>query len=162
MIGDSIKYILGALFLVLVVLFETSVLPFFPILGAQSNLLLVILLALQFLGSPKESYYGAFFGGILLDLLNSTTFGFSSLFLLLLTGAVGLARRAAASPLLILLLITFIASLFFRVARVFPTFSPAIFLKGGLVDVGVMVVVYPTLRYVLKGLFARREIQVGV
>lgn len=156
------KNIFGLLFLILITLFEISVLPFFPVFGAQPNLLLVILLALQFLGLAQESYYGAFFGGILLDLLNSTTFGFSGLLLLLLTGTVGLARRVAASSPLILLLVTFIASLSFRVARVFPILDLAIFLRGGVLDVGLMLLVYPVLRYLLKSVFGKRELQVGV
>lgn len=156
------KYFFGLLFLILIVLFEVSVLPFFPVFGVQPNLLLVFLLALQFLGLSQESYYGAFLGGILFDLLMGNLFGLSSLVLLLLMGAAGLVRRFAEGSLLVLLLLTFVVSVVFRIIQAFPTFNPAILLKGGLVDVGVMVVVYPVLRYVLKSLFARREIEVGV
>lgn len=157
-----VKYVFGLLFLTLIVLFEASVLPFFPVFNTQPSLLLVFLLSLQFLGFAQESFYGAFFGGILLDLLNSTTLGLSSLFLLLLVGAVGLARRVAASSPLILLLMTFVGSVVFRITQAFPTFNPAMLCKGGVLDVGMMLLVYPMLRYVLGSVFRRRELQVGV
>ncbi len=155
------NYFFELLFLILVVLFEVSVLAVFPVFGVQCDLLLVIILALRFLNLTPESYYGAFVGGILLDLLGSGHFGLSSLVLLLLSGAVGLVRRFASASLPILLLLTFMASVIFRSAYTFPTLDPAILGKGGLVDVGVMVLVYPLLRYLLKSVFARRELQIG-
>ncbi len=155
------KNLLLILLLAIIVLLETSVLPFFPIFGNQPSLLLISLLALQFLGLARESYYGAFFGGILFDLLSSTIFGLSSLILLLLSGAVGLARRFAGNSPLILLLITFTASISFRVAQVFPTLNVVSFFRGGLLDTGLMIILYPTLRYLLKSVFGRRELKVG-
>lgn len=156
------KYFFGLLFLVLIVLFESSVLPFFSVFGVQPSFLLVILLALQFLGLSQESYYGAFFGGVLLDLLGGGPFGFSGLILLLLSGAAGLVRRFAEGSPPVLLLITFVASVAFRVTRVFPILNPTVLCKGGLLDVGVMMAVYPMLRYVLKSVFGKRELQVGI
>lgn len=144
-----------------VVLLETSVFPFFPIFGSYPHLLLVVLLALQFLGFPEESYYGAFFGGLLFDVLDSTIFGLSSLTLLLLSGAAGLARRFAQSSFPVLLLSTFLASVLLRVAEAFPVSGVASFLSGGLLDAGLMLVFYPTLRYLLENVFGRRELKVG-
>ncbi len=155
------NYLLGFLFLVLIVLLETSVLPFFPIFGVQGNLLLVIVLALRFLNLNPESYYSAFVGGILLDLLGGWPLGLSSSLLLLLSGTVGLVRRFASASPLVLLLLTFGAAVIFRLTQAFPLLNPAVLGKGGLVDVGVMAVVYPVLKYVLKSLFARRELQIG-
>ena len=156
------KYIFGLLFLVLIALLETSILPFFAISGTQCTLLLIVILALQFLGFPQESYAAAFFGGVLLDLLTSNFFGLSSLILLLLSGAAGLAPRFVGSPPLVLLFLTFLASVLFRVVQVFPIFNAAILLKGGLVDTALMGVLYPTLRYLLKSVFAKKELTVGV
>lgn len=155
------KYIFGLLFLILIALFETSVLPFFPIFGTSLNFLLIILLALEFLGLTRESYYGAFFGGILLDLLTGSPFGLSSLVLLLLTGAVGLAQRVAEGSPLALLLITFAVSTIFRFVQIFPTLNVATLLKGGLLDTMLMLVLYPSLRYLLKSVFGRKELEIG-
>lgn len=156
------KYVFGVLLLILIVLFETSVLPFFPVFGTQPNLLLVILLALQFLGFSQESYYAAFFGGILSDLLAGNLFGLGSLTLLLLSGAVGLVRRFASASPLILLLITAATSVAFRIVRVLPFFNLTVFLKGGLLDAGLMLLIYPTLQHLLKSVLGRRELKVGI
>lgn len=162
MIGDSVRYILGFLFLVLVGLFETSVLPFFPILGTQPHLLLTLLLTLQFLGLVRESYYGAFFGGLLLDLLAGGVLGFSSLVLLLLSGVVGLARRFAEGSIWLLLLLTLVISFIFRALQSFPVFVPALFLKGGLLDAGLLLFLYPSGKYFLKSVLGKKELTVGV
>lgn len=162
MIGDTGKYILGFLSLVLVVLFETSVLPFFSILGTQSNLLLAILLTLQFLGLAKESYYGAFFGGLLLDLLTNATFGFSSLVLLVLTGAAGLMRRFAEDSIWLLFLLTLVVSFIFRSIQAFPVFVPTLVLKGGLLDAALLFLFYPACKYLLKSVFGKKELMVEV
>jgi len=157
-----VRYFLGALFLVIIALFETSVLPFFPIFGTQTSLLLIVLLALSLLGFLSESYYGAFFGGILLDLLGGTPLGFSSLILVLLMGGVSLIRRFAEGSFLVLLLMTFLTSVIFRVVFSLPTFHPSSLLKGGFLDVGMMIVLYPTLRYLFKNVFGRKELKVGI
>lgn len=156
------KYAFGLLFLILIALFETSVLPFFPIFGTQPNPLLTIILALQFFGLTREAYYSAFFGGILVDLLSGAVFGLSSLGLLLLSGTAYLVRRFTSVSLLVLLLVTFAASVVFRAVQVFPTFNLTLFLKGGLLDTGLMLLVYPTLRYLLKSVFGKRELKVGI
>ncbi len=156
------KYIFGFPLLILIALFEASFAPSFPIFGAQPCLVLVGLLVLQFLNFPRESYYTAFFGGILLDLLTAGPFGFSSLVFVLIGGAAGLVRRFAEGQILILLLTTFVASIIFRITQVFPTFKLAALCKGGVLDVGVMLLTYPASRYFLKNVFGRREIQVGV
>lgn len=156
------KYIFGFLFLILVTFFEASFAPSFPIFGAQPCFVLVGLLVLQFLNFPQEAYYTGFFGGILLDLLTAGPFGFSSLVFILIGGAASLVRRFAEGQLLVLLLTTFVASITFRITQVFPTFKPVALCKGGVLDVGVMMLVYPMLRYVSKNVFGRREIQVGV
>ena len=156
------KYLLGALFLILIVLLETSVLPIFPLFGAQLGLLLVILLALQFLGLTRGSYYGAFFGGILFDLLTGGLFSLSALVLLLLSAVAGLVRRFVSGTLPVLLVTTFIASVFFRLVQSFPTVNLPTLCKGGFVDVGLMLFTYPTLKYLLKSVFGRRELKVGV
>ena len=132
------------------------------IFGVQPSILLVVLLALQLLDFSKAAYYAAFFGGMLLDLLTGNLFGLSSLVFVLLGGAAGLVRRFAKGSPLVILLTTFLASIIFRITQVFPTFEPAALFKGGILDVGVMMMVYPMLRYVLKNLFGRRELQVGV
>lgn len=155
------KYILGFLILILIVLFETSVLPFFPLFGTQPHLLLVTLLVLQFLGLTQECYYGAFFGGLLFDLFTGAPLGFGSLSLLLLSGAVGLVRRFAESSILLLLLITFVVSIVFRAVQAFSTFNLTIFLKGGLVDAGLMLLLYPSSKYLLKSVFGKKELQIG-
>jgi len=156
------KRLLLLFFLLLVALGETSVLPFFPIFGTHPSLLLVLLLALQFLGFGQESYYGAFFGGLFLDLLWGSPLGLGSLILLLLMRGVSLARRFAGSSPLVVLLITFLTAIVFRAVRVFPLFYLPLFLRGGLLDVGVMLFIYPVLRYFLKTVFGKRELQVGV
>lgn len=156
------KYVFGLLFLILAAFFECSIAPSFLIFGAQPSLVLVGLLVLHFLDFPKEAYYAGFFGGILLDLLMGSPFGFSSLVFILIGGAAGLVRRFAEGQPLVLLLTTFVASIIFRITQVFPTLNPAALCKGGVLDVCVMAVVYPVLRYVLKNVFGRREIQVGV
>lgn len=149
------KYLLGVLFLVLIVLLETSVLT-------QLGLLLVILLALQFLGLTRESYYGTIFGGILFDLLTGGLFGLSSLILLLLSGAVGLVRRSVTGSFSVLLLLTFAASVVFRIVQSFPVFNLAALCKGGFLDVGLMLLIYPMLQYLTKSVFGKRELRVGV
>lgn len=160
--GDSVKYIFGLLFLVLIVLLETSVLPFFPILGTQPSILLTTLLTFQFLGLERESYYGAFFGGFLFDLFAGGFLGFSSLILLLLSGAVGLARRSAEGPVWFLLWLTLIVSFIFRAIQAFPVFAPALFLKGGLLDAALLLLFYPGCAYFLKSVLGKKELTVGV
>ena len=155
------KHVFGLLFLILVAFLEVSVAPSFLILGAQPCLVLVGLLVLQLLDFSKDAYYTGFFGGILLDLLVGNPFGLSSLVFVLLGGAVALVRRFAKGAPLVILLTTFLASIIFRITQVFPTLEPAALCKGGVLDVGVMLLVYPMLRYVLKGVFGRGEIQVG-
>lgn len=156
------KYILGFLFLVIIVLFETSVLPFFTVFGIQFSPLLVILLSLQFLGLTDYGYYGAFFGGILLDLFGGQPLGFSGLGLLLISGAVGRLHRLAEGSLPSRLLVTFLASAVFRLVQALPALEPAVVCRGGLLDMGLMVFIYPCSRYLLRNVFSRREIQVGV
>ncbi len=156
------KYIFGFLFLILVALFEASIAPSLSPFGAQPSLVLVSLLVLQFLDFSKEAYYAAFFGGILLDLLMSNLLGASSLVFVLLSGAADLVRRFAKGSPLVLLLTTFGASVVFRTTQAFPTFAPTVIFKGGVLDVCVMLLLYPLLRYVLKNVFGGREIQVGV
>jgi len=157
-----VKSLIGFLFLILVVLLETSVLPFFPLFSTQPSLLLIILLTLQFLRFSQDSYYGAFFGGALLDLLTGRPLGFSSLTLLLLSGAAGRVQRFAEGSLPILLLLTFIASMLFRIVQVFPTFNMVALFKGGVLDAVLMFVIYPMLRYLLRSVFAKKELTVGV
>lgn len=128
----------------------------------QPSPLLVILLALQFLGLAKESYYGAFFGGILLDLLTGRPFGLGSLTLLLLNGAASLARRFVAGSFPILLILTFALSVVFRAVQVVPIFNLPALCKGAFLDVVAMVAVYPALRYLEKSVFGRRELKVGL
>ena len=154
------KYVFGFLFLILVTLFEASVAPSFLIFGVQPSLVLVGLLILQLLDFSKAAYYAAFFGGIFLDLLAGNLFGLSSLVFILLGGATGLVRRSARGSPLAFFLTAFLASIIFRITQVFPTFEPVALCKGGILDVGVMMLVYPLLRYVLKTVFGRREIQV--
>ena len=147
------KYIFGFLFLMLFALFEAAVLP-------QLSILLVILLAVQFLGFFEGANYGAFFGGILLDLLTGGRFGLSSLILLLLSGLTGLARRFVAGSLPVLLLLTFVLSMVFRAVQVVPVFNLTALCKGAFLDVLAMVIIYPTLRYLEKSIFGKRELKV--
>ncbi len=156
------KYIFGLLFLALLALFEASILPFFPIFGVQLNLLLVSILAVQFLGFFEEANYGAFLGGVLLDLLTGGLFGLSSLTLLLLNGLAALVQRFVAGSFPVLLILTFALSVVFRAVLVVPVFNLSALCKGAFLDVVVMVVVYPLLRYVLKTVFGKRELRVGV
>ena len=146
----------------LLVLFEASVLPFFLIFGVQLNLLLVSILAVQFLGFFEEANYGAFLGGCLLDLLTGRLFGLSSLTLLLLNGLASLVRRFVAGSFPILLLLTFTLSVVFRAVQVVPVFNLPALCKGAFLDMVVMVVVYPSLRYLEKSVFGRRELKVGL
>jgi len=154
------KYIFGFLFLILVALFEASVMPSFSFFGTQPSLLLTGLLVLQFLGFAKEAYYGGFFGGILLDLFAGTHFGFSSLVFVLISGTADLAQRFAEESLLVLFLTTFGASIVFRIVHVFPALDPLILVKGGILDVGVVAVVYPIWKYFLKNVFGCKELLV--
>lgn len=147
------KYILGFLFLVSLVLFEAAVLP-------QFNLLLVSILAVQFLGFFEEANYGAFLGGLLLDLLTGRFFGLSSLVLLLLNGLAGLVRRFVAGSFPVLLLLTFVLSMVFRAVQVVPVFNLPALCKGAFLDLVVMMVIYPTLRYLEKSVFGRRELTI--
>jgi len=132
------------------------------IFGAQPSILLVGLLALQLLDFSKAAYYTAFLGGILLDLLTGNLFGLSSLVFVLLGGVVSLVRRSAKGSPLVLFLTTFLASIVFRITQAFPTLNPVALCKGGVLDVGVMMVVYPVLKYFLKSLFGKREIRIGL
>lgn len=147
------KYILGFLFLVSLVLFEAAVFP-------QFNLLLVSILAVQFLGFFEEANYGAFLGGLLLDLLTGRFFGLSSLVLLLLNGLAGLVRRFVAGSFPVLLLLTFVLSMVFRAVQVVPVFNLPALCKGAFLDLVVMMVIYPTLRYLEKSVFGRRELTI--
>lgn len=156
------NYLLVFPFLVFIVLLETAVLPFFTVFGVQFSPLLVILLSLQFLGLSDYGYYGAFVGGLLLDLFGGRPLGFSGLVLLLISGAVGRLHRLAEGPLLGRLLVTFLASAVFRVVQALPTFAPAVVCRGGLLDMGLMVVIYPCSKYLLRSVFGRREIEVGI
>ena len=156
------KYVFGLLFLVLTAFFEVSIAPSFLIFGVQPSLVLVGLLVLQLLDFSKGAYYTAFFGGILLDLLAGNLFGLSSLVFVLLGGVAGLVRRSAKGSPLVLFLITFLASIVFRLTQAFPTLNLVALCKGGILDVGVMVVVYPVLKYFLKGVFGRKELRIGM
>ncbi len=156
------SYIFGLLFLILTAFFEASIAPSFLIFGVQPSLVLVGLLVLQLLDFSKEAYYTAFFGGILLDLLTGNPLGFGSLVFILLGRAAGLVRQSAKGSLLVLLLTTFLASSVFRITQAFPILNLSVLCKGGVLDVGVMIVVYPILRYFLKNVFGKREIQVGL
>jgi len=87
------KRVLLTLFLIITVLFEASILPpLWPFL-VQPQFLLLILLSLEFADRSTEALYAAFLGGLLRDLLAATPVGFSSLFLVLIMGAVGLSVR---------------------------------------------------------------------
>jgi rod shape-determining protein MreD len=154
--------VFGFLFLIIIVLLEVSVLPFLTVGGVQFSPLLLVLLSLQFLGLSNHSYYGAFLGGILLDLFTGRSLGSSSCGLLFISGAVGLFRRRAEGSLPALLLVTFLASLFFRLIEAFPVFVSLMVVRGGLLDVGLMLLIYPCSRYFLRNVFGRREIQIGV
>ncbi len=136
-------------------LFEAAVLP-------QLSILLVILLAAQFLGFSEGANYGAFFGGILLDLLTGGRFGLSSLILLLLSGLTGLVQRFVAGSLPVSLILTFVLSIVFRAVQAVPVFNLTALCRGAFLDVLAMVLIYPTLRYLEKSIFGRRELKVGL
>lgn len=152
------KGLLLGLLLIITVLLEASAFPFFPVFGTEPNLLLGLVLAWQFLGRSPKSYYSALFGGVLTDLVNNTPLGFSSLTLLLISGAVGLVQRFAEGSFPVLLLTTFVSAFILRFVQVFPTFNPFALFKGGILDVGVVAVVYPALRYFLKTFSDKREL----
>jgi rod shape-determining protein MreD len=156
------NYVLGFLFLVIIVLLETSVLSFFTVGGVQAAPLLVIVLSLQFLGLSDSSYGSAFLGGILLDLFSDRPLGSGSFILILISGTVGSLRRWVEGSLWALLLVTFLASLAFRLTQAFPVFEPAALFRGGLLDSGLMLMVYLGGRYLLLNVWGRREIRVGV
>lgn len=124
----------------------------------MQRLLLTLVLAFQFLGLIRESYWCAFLGGVIIDLLIGTPLGFSSLILLLISGAVGLIRRFAEGSFPLLLLITLVVSVIFRVTQTFPTFNLSALLRDGFLDVGVMMAVYSLLKYFLKNLFGRDDL----
>lgn len=159
------KHLLLTLFLITTVLLEVSVLPpLWPFI-IPPQLLLMVILSLEFADRSTESLYGAFLGGILRDLLTAASIGFSSLYLVLIMGAVGLSRRRFGGSLLFLFTITFLVSFAFRFLSTLPLLDPSLirlFAFGGLLDAGLMLILFPTLRYFFRHLFEKKELQVGI
>lgn len=159
------KRLLLTLFLIVAVLFEASVLPSLWPFVVQPQLLLMVILSLEFADQSPWSLYSAFLGGLLRDLLAATAIGFSSLYLVLIVGAVGLSRRRLGGSLLFLFTITFLVSFAFRFLSTLPLLDLSLvrlFVFGGLLDAGLMLILFPTLKYFFRHLFEKKELQVGV
>lgn len=138
------KYLTLSFLILLTVLTEAA---FLPPLGTNINLLLVILLGLLFLKMTNEAYFGAFFGGLLLDLLATGIFGFSSLALLLIVGAVGYLRKILPESFWFWPPLTFLAAAVFRRGD----------FKAAAGELVAMIVLFPVLKWTLPQMLAGKE-----
>ena len=83
-------------FLLVVALFQTTVLPELTVLGIKPELMLLSVLAWSLLRGPEEGLVWAFLGGLMLDVLSGGPFGASTLALLVVSFFSGLIEPSVA------------------------------------------------------------------
>lgn len=141
------KYIFLSLLIALVVLAQAS---FLPPLGINLNLLLILSLSILFLGFANGAYYSAFVGGLLLDLLSSGFLGISSLLMLLIVAAVGMARKALGVGFWTLIPVTFVGAVVFRRGD----------WRGAALDAVAVLILFPLVRWLLSRMLAEKELRI--
>lgn len=142
------RYIFLIFLLAALVLLQSS---FLPPLGIHLNLLLIFSLSIVFLGFTRESYYSAFFGGLVLDLLATGVFGISSLLLLMIVWLAGVFKQVVGEGFVTLIPVTFAAAVVFRRGD----------FKGALADVISILILFPLLKWALPKVFVDGELRVN-
>jgi len=87
MTGVSIYFLLPLL--LVVALFQTTILPEITILGVKPELMLLVVLAWSLLRKAEEGLFWAFLGGLTLDIFSGGPFGASALALLVISFIAG-------------------------------------------------------------------------
>ena len=122
----------AALFVTLLAVLQTSVLPYFPILGVQPALVLVSAVVFASTHTGSQALIWGFGGGLLVDLFSAAPLGTNALLFTLIafavgTGGRGLDRTHPLFPILATALAT---------AVYYPTLLLALQLQGFGVDWG--------------------------
>ena len=82
--------VIGATFLILLLgLLQTSVFPYFEIVGIRPSLVLMAAITLATMSNDSRSLYWAFLGGLLIDLLSAAPVGANTLIFTLLVYIIG-------------------------------------------------------------------------
>lgn len=151
------KRLLAALILLTMVLLEASLLPLFPFKGVSPLLTLPVIIALAFQGKETPALWGAFLGGILVDLFSISHFGLSPLcFLVFALGALSV-RRFSSSLFFVVLPSTFLSAALYRFLIIGRLDSSLIFV--GVLGLGTMLVVYFVVQRLGAMLFGEEELQ---
>jgi rod shape-determining protein MreD len=94
------------------VVLQTAVLPFFPVLGVTPQLPFLFALAWALLRDPNEGLIWAFFGGFFMDMFSLTPMGLTSLvFVLAITAVLWIERAMPTSRVFLPLLLAAMATL---------------------------------------------------
>lgn len=155
-----LRIIASVVLLIIIVLIESSILPLFPVWGSSPYLLLSALVALGFQRFNKPALWGAFLGGVLVDLFGSGIFGVSSLFFLVVVSLAVFIRRYASSLIWVVLPFIFAVSLLYRLVFTSFRFDYKL-LFAGILSVGLMLIIYSLSRWVGEMLFGGEELQLS-
>jgi rod shape-determining protein MreD len=103
--------------LIALVLFQTSIVPQFTVLGVHPDLLMIVVTAWSLLRGSEEGMLWALIAGVALDIVSGAPFGMSTLPLLVIGFGAGLSQRGLFRfDLVIPILVIPVANLIYQVA----------------------------------------------
>lgn len=143
------KFILNLLLIILAVILQISLIPKLALFGSFPNIILLIYLALLFVGKPQESLWWAGIGGILLDLVSPSSFGIYTFSMLAVyIPAYYLTNRVFNNPsVFVAAIIFFVSSLVANLIFMFYTHNYSGILIEAIYSTLVGCMIYGLMRY---------------
>jgi rod shape-determining protein MreD len=153
------KFIIQLILIIIAVILQISLVPKLALFGTFPNIILLIFLALLFIGRPQESLWWAGIGGILLDLASPSYFGIYTFSMLIVYVLVFyLTNRIFSNPsVFVAAVIFFVSSLMINSIFIFYVHNYAGFLIEAVYSTLIGCMIYGLMRYRTK---KREEVKI--